>query len=290
LLVTIAAAAAARSVPAETGSLRLDDAWFASLARAESLMAEASCRGAVDSADRAAVVEQIRIGVHVLDCVVTASIAADTVLAGALAVVRPREPPTHRWGHRILTATGGISTVASLVHLLATLNGASPHTRGVLAYVGASAAGVGGVFKRLTAGPPSPPATDIFERMHTLDLGTDLCASVNETEHAAALLWVELRDMALDSCATDEQVVWLARRYANALQGASVIVDSRVARSLAIARSCAEHPGFTGESRERCAALASHLDALGALWQERGWLFERSKRNALDFLALADRP
>jgi hypothetical protein len=287
LLVTTGAAAAARSVPAETGSLRLDQAWFASLVRAESLMTEASCRGAVDSADRAAVVEQIRIGVHVLDCVVHASIAADTMLASPLATVRLREPPAHRWGHRILTAIGGISAVASLVSLLAT---ASPQTRSVLAYVGGSAAGVSGVFNRLMAGPPSPPAADTIGRLHTLDLETDLYASVDETERAAVLLWVELRGMTLDSCATDEQVVWLARRYANALQGASVIVDSRVARSLAIARSCAECPGFASESRERCDALASHLDELGALWQERRWLFERSKRNTLDFLVLADRP
>ena len=142
----------------------------------------------------------------------------------------------------------------------------------------------------MKAAPPSRPATNTIERMRTLDLETDLCASVDETEHAAVLLWVELRGMALDSCATDEQVVWLARRYANALQGASVIVDSRVARSLAIARSCAECPEFARESRERCEVLASHLDALGSLWQERRWLFERSKRNTLDFLVLADRP
>ena len=47
---------------------------------------------------------------------------------------------------------------------------------------------------------------------------------IGETERAAELLWVELRSMALDSCATDEQVVWLARRYANALEGASHFV------------------------------------------------------------------
>jgi len=187
-------------------------------------------------------------------------------------------------------ATGGISAVAGLAHLLATLNGASPQTGGVLALVGGSVAGVGGVFNRLLASPPSRPATDTIARMHTLDLETNLCAAVDETERATASLWVELRDIAVDSCATDAQVVKLARRFANALQGACVIVDSRIARSSAIARSCAECPGFAGESRERCAALAAHLDALGALWQERRWLFERSKRNTLDFLVLADRP
>jgi hypothetical protein len=251
-------------------------------------MAEASCRGVVDSVDRAAVVEQIRIGVHLLDRVVCASVAADTVLERPLASVRPPEAPAHRWRHRILTALGGISAVAGLVHLLAT--GASPQTRSVLAYVGGSAAGVGGVFSRLATGSSSRPAMDTTERMHTLDLEADLYASVDETEHAALLLWAELRGLALDSCATDEQAVWLARRYVNALEVASTIVDSRIARSSAIARSCGERPGFAGESRERCEVLASHLDALGALWQERRWLLERSKRNTLDFLALADRP
>lgn len=290
LLVSTGTVAAARSVPAQTGSLRLDDAWFASLARAESLMTEASCRGEVDSADRAALVEQIRIGVRVLDRFVCASIVADTALASPLATVRPRDPPAHRWGHRILMATGGISAIAGLVHLLASLNGASPQTGGVLAFVGASAAGVGGVFNRLLAGQPSRPATDAFARMRTLDLETNLCASIDETERAAASLWVELRGIAVDSCATDAQVVRFARRYANALLGATVIVDSRIARSSAIARSCAECPGFAMESRERCEALASHLDALAALWQERRWLFERSSRSTFDFLVLADRP
>jgi hypothetical protein len=251
-------------------------------------MAGASCRGVVDSVDRAAVVEQVRIGIHLLDRVVCASVAADTVLESPLASARPHVPPAHRWGHRILMAVGGVSAVASLVHLLAP--GASPQTRSVLTYVGGSAAGVAGVFNRLLAGPPNRPATDTTERMHTLDLETDLYASVDETEHAAMPLWVELRGMALDSCATDQQAVWLARRYVNALEGASVIVDARAARSAAIARSCAACPGFAGESRARCEALASHLDALGALWQERGWLLERSKRNTLDFLVLADRP
>ena len=278
-------AAGARSASAETGSHTLDDAWFVSLARAESLLSEASARREVDSSDHAAVAEQIRVGVHVLGSVVHASIAADTVLAGPLATMRPPEPPARRW-NRVLKATGVISAGASLVHLLATLSGASPETRSVLAYVGGSAA----VFNRLMARRPSRPAADPLERMHTLDLETDLRDSVHETERAAELLWVELRGMALDSCATGEQVVWLARRYANALEGTSVIIDSRMARSLAIARSCARWPGFAADSRERCEALASHLEAVGALWQERQWLFERSKRNMLDYLVLADRP
>jgi hypothetical protein len=279
-------AAGAQSAPAETGSHTLDDAWFVSLARAESLLSDAWARREVDSTDHAAVAQQIRIGVHALGSVVRASVAADTVLAGPLATVRPPEPPAGRW-NRVLKATGVISAGASLVHLLATLRGASPETRSVLAYVGGSAAGIGGVINRLMV---RPPAADPLERMHTLDLEADLRDSVHETEWTAELLWVELRDMALDSCATGEHVVWLARRYANALVGTSVIIDYRMARSLAIARSCGEWPGFAADSRERCKALASHLDAVSALWQERQWLFERSKRNMLDYLVLADRP
>ena len=160
----------------------------------------------------------------------------------------------------------------------------------MLGYVGGAAAGVSGVFNRLMARPPSQPATDPIERIHTLDLETDLSDSIHETELAAELLWVELRLMVLDSRATNEQVVWLARRYANALQGTSVIIDTRMVTSLTIARSCAQDPGFATESRDRCGTLASHLDTVGALWQERRWLFERSKRNTLDYLVLADRP
>ena len=287
LVLTGGTVAVARTALAGADSLNLDEAWFASLARAESLMSAASSRGEIDSTDRASVVEQIRIGVHVLGSVVQASIAADTVLAGPLAMVWPPEPRARE--HKLLRATRVVSAVAGLVHVLATLSGAGPHMRRVLAYVGGSAAGVGGVLK-LRARPPSGPATDNVERMYVLGLETDLLDSVHETERAAELLWVELRGMALDSCATDEQVVSLARRFANALQGASVLVDSRVARSLGLARLCAECPGFAAESRERCGALASHLDALGALYRERRWLFERSKRNTLDYLVLADRP
>ena len=69
-----------------------------------------------------------------------------------------------------------------------------------------------------------------------------------------------------------------------------MIVDLRVARTAAIARSCAECPGFATASRERCDALASHLGAVAELWHERRWLIERSKQNALDYLVLADRP
>jgi hypothetical protein len=290
LVLTGGTAAVARAVAAEADSLTLDEAWFASLARAESLMSSASSCGEVDSTDRAAVAGQIRTGVRVLGSVVAASVAADTLLTRPLATVQTSEPTARRWYHRVLKSTGVVSAAAALGHLVATLSGAGAQTRSVLGYVGASAAAVGGVFSRLTGRPTSRPATDDIVRMYTLDLETDLRESINETERAVESLWVELRGMALDSCATDEQVVWLARRYANALQTASVIVDSRVARSRSIAESCAECPGFTADSRERCGALASHLDALGALWQERQWLVERSKRNTLDYLILADRP
>jgi hypothetical protein len=278
----------AQSAPTGADSLSLDEIWFSSLARAESIVSAASSRGEVDSTDRAAVVEQIRIGVHVLGSFVQASIAADTVLAGPLVTVRPPEPPAR--GRGIQRATRVLSAVASLVHVLATLGGAGPQARAVLAFVAGSTAGMGGVMTALTARPPPQSIMDNSERMRAFDLGTDLIDSVHGTERAAELLWVELRSMALDSSATDEQVVWLARRYANALQGTSVLVDSRVATTLAIVRSCAECPGFVAESRDRCGALASHLDAVGALWQDRAWLLERAKRNTLDYLILTDRP
>ena len=60
-------------------------------------MAAASSRGEAGSGDGAAVAEQIRIGVHVLGSVVQSSIAADTVLAGALAAVRPRQKVSRAW-------------------------------------------------------------------------------------------------------------------------------------------------------------------------------------------------
>jgi hypothetical protein len=289
----LAAAATASPTPpdtAEAASLTLDDAWFVSLARAESLMCVASARGEADSSDRAAVVEQILIGVHVLGSVIQAGVEPDTVLARPLATVVPPERPARRRQYSVFKVTGVISAVTSIVQLVATLSGAGPKTRSVLGLVGGSAAGVSGVFNRLTSGPSSRPATDPIERLHTLDLETDLRDSVHETEIAAELLWAELRGMALDTCATEEQVVGLARRYANALQETSVIIDSRMVASRAIARSCAQCPRFAAESRERCGGFASQLDAVGALWQERRWLFERSKRNTLDYLVLADRP
>jgi hypothetical protein len=289
LVIAGGASAGARSASAEAGSLTPDDAWFASLSRAESLLSAATSRGVIDSADHAAVVEQIRNGVHVLGAVVCASIAADTVTAGPFATARPPEPLSRRWQHRVVAAAGGVSVVASLVHWLATLNDASPQTSRVLGYVGGSAAAVGGVLTRWMAREPSRSATETIERMRALGLETDLRVSVEETERAAEFLWEELRGMALDSCATDRQRVRLARRYAGALEEVTVIVDSRVSRSRANARSCAEYPGFAAESRERCEALASHLDALDALWQQWRWLFERSKRNTLDYLVLVDR-
>ena len=250
-------------------------------------MCEASARGVVDSAGHAIVVEHIRAGVHVLGSLVRASIAADTVLAKPLATVRPHVPPDRRWPRRIFKATSVISAVASLAHAL---SGASPRTRGVLAIVGGSAAGVSGVLDRWLARPTTGPAADPLERTLLLELEADLCDSIHDTEIAAELLWVELRSMALDSCVTAEQVVGFARRYANALHESSVIIDSRVVRSLNIARSCAECPGLAAESRERCGTLATQLDAVVAHWRERRWLIERSKRNTLDYLVLADRP
>jgi hypothetical protein len=279
---------AARFASAQAGPLPVDTAWFVSLARAESLMAGASACGGVDSTERAAVAEQIRIGVHVLGSLIHASVSADTLLAGPLVTLRAPEPPTQRWTNRFLKMTGVISVSANLVHLVASLSGASPETRNVLAYVGGSAAGIGSVFNRLRA--PSPPAADPVERVRLVGLETDLRETVYETERAVEPLWAELRIMAVDSCEAREHVVRLARRYAAALQMASVVLDSRVAKSAAIARGCAQYPGFDQEAYERLEALTSHLDAIGESWRERSWLFERSRRNALDYLVLVDRP
>ena len=285
LILTDGKIADAQALPTGADSLRLDEVWFASLARAESLLSATASRGEIDSTDRAAVVEQIRIGVHVLGAFVRASVVADSVLDDPLVAVRPAEPPARE--HRIAGTLRMLASAAGLVPVLASLTGAGPQTRNVLAYV----AGVGGVLSAWIARPRPRPAMDDTEGLHALDLGTDLLDSVHGTERAAELLWVELRSMALDSSATtDEQAVWLARRYANALQATTALLDSRVAASLASARSCAECPGFTAESRDRCGALASHLDALSAQWQERMWLVERGKRNTLDYLILADRP
>jgi hypothetical protein len=160
----------------------------------------------------------------------------------------------------------------------------------VLGYVGGSAAGIAGASSAWNARPPSRPEREPIASLQALGLETDLRVSIRETEHAAEPLWIELRGMALDSTMADERLVEYARRYVNALQAAAGIVDHHVARNLAIARSCAECPEFATESRALCGALASHLDSLVAMWQERSWLLERSKRNTLDFLVLADHP
>jgi hypothetical protein len=156
----------------------------------------------------------------------------------------------------------------------------------VVTYVGASAAGITGVFQRSKGPPPS----ESVDGIQMVGLTSDLRDAIEENERAAALLWEELRSMTLDSCATGDQVVSLARQYTNAIPVATALLDSRVARAAAIARSCAQHRGFDQKTRERFEALGTHLDAMGELWQERRWLFERSKRNALDYLVLLDRP
>jgi len=289
LVVTVGTAAGGRAASADTTSPTLDDAWFESLARSESLISVAASRGQIDSTDGAAVAAQIEIGVDVLGAIVFASVVADTVLTRPLATAFPREPHASR-GRAILRATGVISAIATLGHLLAGASGASPRMGSVLGLIGGSAAGVSGVFGAWTAHSRAPPEKDSVERMRALGLETDLRVSIRETEQAAEPLWTELRAMALDSCATNGQPVAIARRYANALEATTLIVEQHVARTLAIARSCSECPQLAPESRERCGALASHLDTLVAAWHERSWLLERSKRNTLDFLILADRP
>jgi hypothetical protein len=290
LLVTAGTASPTRSVAAGGASLPLDDAWFVSLAYAESLVLVATARGEVDSTARTAVTGQIRLGVHVLGAILHAGVVADTLLAEPLATGASWEPPARGWAYRVFKATGVISALAGIVHLAASLAGASPQTRSVLGYVGGSAAGVSGLLNRWMARPPPRPEAATLERAHTLDLETDLSTSVHQTEFEVELLWRELRSIALDSCATDDQAVRLARRYTSGLHRTTGILDSRIAASLAIAGSCVQHPGLAPESRERCAALASHLDAVRGEWQKRQWLFERSKRNTLDYLVVADRP
>ena len=260
-----------------------------SLARAESVLCEASARGELDSADHAAVAAQIRLGVHYLGAMLHASVLADTMLAAPFATARPSEPEPRGWQYKVLRITGVISALAGIGHLIASFSGASPGTRSMFGYVGGSAAGVSGVVNRWMARPRPERAT--VDPGHTSDLAADLRTTVRETELAAALQWEDLSGMGLDSSATiGPQVVVLARRYVNALEATSTIIDSRLVTSLAIARSCAQDPELAAESRDRSAALASHLDAVCVSWQNRRWLFERSKTNTLDYLVLADRP
>jgi hypothetical protein len=158
----------------------------------------------------------------------------------------------------------------------------------VLSYVGVGASGITNVFNASRSRRPS--AADPIDRIRLVGLESDLRRSLQETERAAESLYGELRDMALDSCATDQPTVPLALGYTNALPAATMLLDLRVSRSAEIARSCAEHPGFDQESRERLGKLASHLDSVGRVWRERRWLIERSHRNALEFLVFSDRP
>jgi hypothetical protein len=293
----VLAAAAARFASADAGggagALTLDDAWFVSLARAESLIAgagaEAGARSDIDSLDRVAVAQQIRLGVSVLGSLVHASVSADTLLDRPIAA-RPSGPPRRGWESRLLRVTGLVSAAASLLHLPASLGNAGPGSQRTLAWIGGSAAVIGHVVGRSKSHLPSSPASGPIDRIRMVGLEADLRESIQETERAAESLWEEVQGMALDSCSTDDPIVTLARRYVNALGAASVTLDARLARSAETARMCAEDPGFDPQDRERLRALASHMDAVGALWRERQWLFERSRRNALDCLALLDRP
>jgi len=294
-LVSAAAvtAAAARFASADASgggnALSLDDAWFVSLARAESLMAGAGVRSDIDSLDRVALSRQIRLGVSVLGSLVHASVSADTVLDRPIAA-RTSGAQGRGWKGRLLQVAGLVSGAASLLHLPASLGNAGLGTQRTLAWIGGSAAVVGSVVGRSRPRAPPSPASDPIDRMRMVGLEADLREAIEETEGAAESLWGELQDMAQDSCSTDDPIVTLARRYVNALMAASGTLDARLARSAASARMCAEYPGFDPRDRERLGALASHMDAVRALWLERQWLFERSRRNALDGLALLDRP
>lgn len=282
--------AAVPSASAGGAARSLDEAWFKSLARAESVLAGVRGGHQVDSVDRAAVAEQLGLGVQVLGSLVQASVLADTLLDAPIATVRPSDPSNRGWGNRFLKLTGVVSAAAGLLNLAASLGHAAPQTQRVLAYVGGAAAGIGSVFRRRGEPPPSRSAMESDERIRMIGLASDLRDAIQDNERDAEALWEELRSMALDSCATRDQTVLLARRYANALSAASVLLDSRLPRSAKIAQSCARHPGFEAETRARFGALATHHAEVGDAWQERQWLFGRSSRNVLEFLALVDRP
>jgi len=158
--VTTVMAADAQAVSVEDPSLTLDDAWFASLARAECRMSAATSRGEADSTDRIAVAAQIGVGVDALGSIVLASVGADTLLALPLATVSPQEPPHRSRGYPILRATGVVSAMATLGHLIAGMSGASPQTRTALGYLGGSAAGIVGVFSAWTARSPEHVSAD----------------------------------------------------------------------------------------------------------------------------------
>jgi hypothetical protein len=160
----------------------------------------------------------------------------------------------------------------------------------VLATIGGSAAGIASVFHRSSGDRSADPVSASAEGLRTAGLESDLHDAVQQTERAAESLWQDLGGMALDSCSTGDQVVSLARRYTSTLPAASEMFVADMARSSAIAHSCAQYPGFGQKARERFAALATHLDRMSAMWQERRWLFERSKNNALDYLVRVDHP
>lgn len=280
-------AASVRLAAAHVESSTLDDDWYVAVARSESLLAEVRSATDIDSVDRAALAQQMRLGIYVLGTLVHAGTSADTLLAGPVVVAQPYEPPSRGWRNRIARATGVMSPVTSLLSLVASLGGASPGTQRALAYVGSSLAGIGGLFHRSKPDPSEPSGS--VARFRTVGLESELHDSVQQTEGAAESLWQDLRGMVLDSCTTADQIGSLARRYANLLPAATEVLHSGVARSAALAHSCSQHPGFDAKSRQRLGLLASRLDAVRELWQERQWLFERSRRNALDYLILVDR-
>ena len=268
----------------------LDDAWFESLARAESLLAGVSAGRDVDSVGHAAVAAQIRLGVHALGSLVGASILADTLLEAPIATVRPGNPSNRGWRNRFLRMTGVVSSAAALLSLAASMGHATPVTQRVLAYVGGGAAAIGGILHRSKEPQNAHLAMDSNEHIRMVGLASDLRDAIQESEREAETLWRELRDIALDSCATRHQTFLLARRYTNALSTASTLLESRVPRSATIALSCAQDPGFEKATRERFGALAANQVEVVDAWKERQWLFGRSKRIVLDYLALVDHP
>jgi hypothetical protein len=288
-VLVAAALLAARFAHADSSSPNLDRDWYTAVARAESLLTRVQAGGQIDSVDRAAVAEQIRLGVYVLGSLVQASTSADSLLAGPSAV-SPTEEPRHRgWLHGIARVIQVLAATATLLPLAASMGRASPQAQRALAYIGSSVAGIGSVVHRSKSGSTPNANPDSNSRIRTVGLEAELHDAVRQTEGTAESLWQDLRGIALDSCATTDQVVSLARRYANALPAAELL-GSEMKETSALALTCAEHPGFDQRARARLSALSSHLETIGGLWNERRWLFERSRRNALDFLVLVDRP
>jgi hypothetical protein len=57
-----------------------------------------------------------------------------------------------------------------------------------------------------------------------------------------------------------------------------------------MARTASAYPKFNEAARGRLALVADQLDHIGAEWRTWRWLVGRSQKDALSFLAMAERP